>query len=138
VILARTDALIHGWEEVEARVNEFIRVGVDFVLIEALPDREAMQRAVDTFDIPLIANIIEGGKTENLSAVELARMGFAMVTYPITLVAAHLKGTRDALKNLKKTMTTGSPPQILSFEEVCEGVGFNDYWAEEERYKFDG
>jgi 2-methylisocitrate lyase-like PEP mutase family enzyme len=62
VILAQTDALIHGWEEVEARVCEFVRIGVDFVFIEALPDRETMHRAVKAFDIPVMANIIEGGK----------------------------------------------------------------------------
>jgi 2-methylisocitrate lyase-like PEP mutase family enzyme len=136
VILARTDALIHGWEEVEARVREFIRIGVDFVFIEAMPDRETMQRAVKAFDIPLMANIIEGGKTENLSAGELGAMGFAMVAYPITLVAAHLKGARAALKGLKESLKVGPPPLIMSFEEVCEGVGFNKYWDEEIRYTY--
>lgn len=136
LILARTDALILGWEEVEARVREFIRIGVDFVFIEAMPDHETMHRAVKAFDIPLMANIIEGGKTENLSAAELASMGFAMVAYPITLVAAHLKSTRKALKELKESLTVGAPPLIMSFEEVCEGVGFNKYWDEESRYEY--
>jgi 2-methylisocitrate lyase-like PEP mutase family enzyme len=134
VILARTDALIHGWEEVEARVREFIRIGVDFVFIEALPDREMMHRAVKAFNIPIMANIIEGGKTENLSALELAAMGFAMVAYPITLVAAHLKSVRKTLTELKESLTVGSPPLIMSFEDVCEGVGFNKYWVEETKY----
>lgn len=40
------------------------------------------------------------------------------------------------LEGLKKNMTVGSPPQILSYSEVCEGVGFNKYWDREERYKF--
>lgn len=81
-----------------------------------------------------MANIIEGGKTEYLSAGDLASMGFAMVAYPITLVAAHLKSVRSALADLKQSMRTGAPPLILSFEDVCEGVGFNKYWAEEVRY----
>lgn len=136
VILARTDALIHGWEEVEARVREFIRIGVDLVFIEAMPDRETMQRAVKAFDIPIMANIIEGGKTENLSAAELASMGFAMVAYPITLVAAHLKSVRKALKELKDSLKVGAPPLIMTFEEVCEGVGFDKYWDEEVRYAY--
>lgn len=50
VVLARTDALIHGWDEVEARVNDFLRIGVDFIFIEAMPDRETMQRAVKSFN----------------------------------------------------------------------------------------
>ena len=79
--------------------------------------------------MPVFANIIEGGKTENLSATELANMGFAAVAYPWTLVAAHLKGIRDALEGLKKSMTVGAPPMILGYSEVCEGVGFNKYWV---------
>lgn len=34
-------------------------------------------------------------------------------------------------------MTIGAPPVILSFDEVCLGVGFNKYWKGEERYKYD-
>lgn len=94
-----------------------------------------MQRAVKAFDIPLMANIIEGGKAENLSAGELAAMGFAMVAYPLTLVAAHLKGAREALRGLKESLKVGAPPLIMSFGEVCEGVGFNKYWDEEIKYK---
>lgn len=128
-ILARTDALIHSWDEAMTRAKEFKRIGADAILVEALPDREAMKRVVEELQIPVFANIIEGGKTENLSATELASMGFAAVAYPWTLVAAHLKGIRDALEGLKKSMTVGSPPMILGYSEVCEGVGFNKYWV---------
>jgi 2-methylisocitrate lyase-like PEP mutase family enzyme len=132
-LLARTDALILGWDEAIYRAREFVRIGVDSVFIEALPDREAMQRARQEVDAP---NIIEGGKTENLSAKDLAELGFCAVAYPWTLVAAKLKSIRETLEGLKKSMTVGPPPQILSYSEVCEGVGFNKYWEREERYKF--
>ncbi|ETS77256.1 hypothetical protein PFICI_11130 [Pestalotiopsis fici W106-1] len=136
-ILARTDALILGWEEAITRGLEFKRIGVDAVFVEALPDRAAMARCVKELDMPVFANIIEGGQTENLSAKDLAELGFCAVAYPWTLVAAHLKSVREALEALKQSMTIGAPPMILSYSEVCEGVGFNKYWDEEERYKFD-
>lgn len=81
--------------------------------------------------------VIEGGKTENLSAKDLAALGFAAVAYPITLVAAKLRSIRETLDNLKRSMLEGAPPEILSFGEVCEGVGFGSYWALEGRYKYD-
>lgn len=111
------------------RAREFKRIGADAILVEALPDRDAMRRCVREVQLPAWANIIEGGKTENLSATELAGIGFAAVAYPWTLVAAHLKGLRDALEGLKKTMTVGAPPMILGYDEVCAGVGFNEYWV---------
>ncbi|KAL4887325.1 Pyruvate/Phosphoenolpyruvate kinase-like domain-containing protein [Aspergillus karnatakaensis] len=135
-ILARTDALIHGWDEALTRAKEFKRIGVDAVFVEALPDREAMQRCVQEVGIPTFANIIEGGKTENLSAKDLAELGFCAVAYPWTLVAAKLKSIRETLEALKKSMTEGSPPMILSYTDVCEGVGFNKYWDRETRYEF--
>lgn len=128
-ILARTDALIHGWEEAMTRAKEFKRIGVDAVFVEALPDRDAMKRCAEEVDIPIFGNIIEGGKTENLSALDLAQLGYSAVAYPWTLVAAKLKSIRETLDGLKKSMTVGAPPMILGYSEVCEGVGFNKYWV---------
>ncbi|KAJ5604126.1 hypothetical protein N7537_007082 [Penicillium hordei] len=136
-VLARTDALIHGWEEAMARAQEFKRIGVDAIFVEALPDAEAMKRCAEEIDIPVFGNIIEGGKTENLSAKDLAALGYSAVAYPWTLVAAHLKSVRSALDGLKQSMLVGAPPMILTYDQVCEGVGFNKYWDQEEKYKFD-
>jgi 2-methylisocitrate lyase-like PEP mutase family enzyme len=135
-ILARTDSLIHGWDEAMTRAKEFRRIGVDAVFVEALPDRDSMRRAVEEIGIPTFANIIEGGLTENLSAKDLAELGMCAVAYPWRLVAAKLKAIREALESLKQSMTVGAPPEILSYSEVCEGVGFNKYWDLEERYKY--
>ena len=76
-----------------------------------------------------ISAVIEGGLTENLSAKDLAEIGFSMVAYPWTLVAAKLKSIRDALDSLKASLTVGAPPMILSYKEVTEGVGFDKYWV---------
>ncbi|OAL53525.1 Phosphoenolpyruvate/pyruvate domain-containing protein [Pyrenochaeta sp. DS3sAY3a] len=135
-VLARTDSLILGWDEAMTRAKEFKRIGVDAVFVEALPDRESMSKCVAELDMPVFANIIEGGQTENLSAKDLAELGFCAVAYPWTLVAAKLKSIRETLEALKQSMTVGAPPMILSYSEVCEGVGFNRYWDEEERYKY--
>ena len=120
---------MHGWDEAMTRAKEFKRIGVDAIFVEALPDRDAMKRCAEEIDIPIFANIIEGGKTENLSAKEIAELGYSAVAYPWTLVAAHLKSVREALDGLKKSMTVGAPPMILTYDEVCEGVGFNKYWV---------
>lgn len=126
-VLARTDSLILGWDEAITRAKEFKRIGVDAVFVEALPDRDSMKRAVQEIGIPTFANIIEGGLTENLSAKDLAELGMCAVAYPWRLVAAKVKAVRDAL---------GSPPEILSYREVCEAVGFNKYWEGEDRYQY--
>lgn len=137
LILARTDALIISEEEAIYRAKKFVEIGVDIVFIEALPDRAAMERAVKEVNAPICANIIEGGKTENMSAKDLAEAGFCTVAYPWTLVAAKLKSIREALENLKASFTKGAPPKILDYDEVCYGVGFNKYWDLEKRYEYE-
>ncbi|KXH63334.1 methylisocitrate lyase [Colletotrichum salicis] len=137
-IMARTDSLIHGYDEALTRARKAIEFGVDAVFVEALPDRETMERLRKDLDFPVFANIIEGGKTENLSAQDLGKLGYCGVAYPWTLVAAKLKSIREALEALKESFTVGKPPTILSYAEVCEGVSFNKYFKLEERYEYEG
>ncbi|KAF4918304.1 Carboxyvinyl-carboxyphosphonate phosphorylmutase [Colletotrichum viniferum] len=137
-IMARTDSLILGYDEALARAKKAIEIGVDAVFVEALPDRETMARLRKDLDFPLFANIIEGGKTDNLSAKELGELGYCGVAYPWTLVAAKLRSIRETLEALKGSLTVGKPPTVLSYAEVCDGVGFNKYFKLEERYQYDG
>ncbi|KAL2284616.1 hypothetical protein FJTKL_08716 [Diaporthe vaccinii] len=137
-ILERTDSLILGYDEAIARARKAIEIGVDAVFVEALPDRETMAHLRKDLDFPLFANIIEGGKTDNLSAKELGELGYSGVAYPWTLVAAKLRSIRETLEAIKGSFMVGKPPNILSYAEVCEGVGFNKYFALEERYQHEG
>lgn len=137
-ILARTDSLMLGYEEAITRARKAIEIGVDAVFIEALPDRATMAQVRRDLDFPLFANIIEGGKTENLSAKDLGEIGYSAVAYPWTLVAAKLKSIRETLENIKGSFTVGRPDTILSYQEVCDGVGFDKYYKTEKRYEFAG
>ena len=78
----------------------------------------------ELINLPTFANIDEGGLTENFSAEDLAELAFCAVAYPWTLVAAKLKSIREALEGLKKPL-----PQIVSYKDVCEGVGSTKYCA---------
>lgn len=136
--MARTDSLILGYDEALTRAQKFKELGVDCVFVEALPDRATMEQFRRDIDFPSFANIIEGGKTENLSAADLAGLGYSAVAYPWTLVAAKLKSIRETLENLKASLLVGKPPTVLSYAEVCEGVGFEKYYEMEEKYQYEG
>lgn len=136
--MARTDSLILGYDEALTRARKAIEIGVDCVFVEALPDRESMAQLRRDLDFPVFANIIEGGKTENLSARDLAQIGYCAVAYPWTLVAAKLKSIRETLDNLKASFNVGSPPTVLSYADVMHGVGFTKYYELEERYAYEG
>ena len=79
LILARTDALaVEGLEAALDRAEMYLACGVDALFVEALRTPEQMKVACDRFAhrIPLLANMVEGGKTPILSADELGKVGF--------------------------------------------------------------
>lgn len=137
-ILGRTDSLIHGYDEALKRARRFIDIGVDAVFIEAVPDRATMERFVRDLNFPMMANIIPGGRTEAVSAKDLASMGYSAVAYPFTILAAAIGGIREALEDLKASLVSGSTHRTLPAEEVMEAVGFPQYYEEEARYAYDG
>jgi hypothetical protein len=85
LILARTDALaVEGLEAALERAEKYLECGVDALFIEALRSPEQMKLACAQFAhrIPLLANMVEGGKTPILSAAELGDVGFRIVIFP--------------------------------------------------------
>ena len=133
LILARTDARHeHGLDEAIARAQEFRRLGADILFVEAPRDVGEMARICTEIDGPCMANIVEGGLTPALPPAELEKLGFKIAAYPLTVMAAAMKAMADALEAFK----TGTPAAdtLMSFDELKTRIGFDDYFAEEERY----
>jgi 2-methylisocitrate lyase-like PEP mutase family enzyme len=85
LILARTDALaVEGLDAALERAQAYLECGVDALFIEALRTPEQMDAACARFahHIPLLANMVEGGKTPVQSATELQSRGFRIVIFP--------------------------------------------------------
>ena len=85
LILARTDAVaVEGLDAALERAERYLACGVDALFIEALRSDEQMQRACTQFAgrVPLLANMVEGGKTPVKSAQELGERGFRIVIFP--------------------------------------------------------
>ena len=85
LILARTDALaIEGFDAAMARAEAYLQCGVDALFIEAMRTDEQMREACDRFGAraPMLANMVEGGKTPVRSSDELGKIGFRIVIFP--------------------------------------------------------
>lgn len=85
LILARTDALaVEGLEAALERAEAYLACGVDALFIEALRTHAEMDLACARFAarVPLLANMVEGGKTPLATAPELAARGFRIVIFP--------------------------------------------------------
>lgn len=85
LIMARTDAAsVLGLDDALARAQAYVDCGVDALFIEALRDDAAMMRACEQFahQLPMLANVVEGGHTPLDRATDLAQKGFRIIIYP--------------------------------------------------------
>lgn len=127
LILARTDAVaVEGLEAAIERAEEYVACGADALFIEALRSPEQMKVACDRFAarIPMLANMVEGGKTPIQSATELGERGFRIVIFPggtARFVAARLQRYYASL-NLHRT-TAPMQSEMLDFDQLNELIG---------------
>jgi len=109
LIMARTDALaVEGLDAALERAEAYLSCGVDALFIEALRTPEDMRRACAQFAhrVPLLANMVEGGKTPIHSAQALGEVGFKLVIFPggtARAVVHTLQGYYDSLRQHQTT-----------------------------------
>ncbi|HEY0303068.1 MAG TPA: isocitrate lyase/PEP mutase family protein [Rhizomicrobium sp.] len=108
-IVARTDArATHGLDEALARGETFLKAGADVLFIEAPRTAEELRRVAETFaGVPLLANLVEDGKTPLLGVAELAALGYRIVLYPISALLAVTRRLEEAYGLLLKGERAG-------------------------------
>jgi len=109
LLVARTDAVsVEGLEGALDRVEAYLEAGADVLFVEALTSVEQMKRALARIGgrAPLLANMVEGGKTPLLSAEELERIGFRIAIFPGGTVRALAYALQQYFTGLKATGTT--------------------------------
>jgi 2-methylisocitrate lyase-like PEP mutase family enzyme len=109
LVIARTDAVaVEGFERAMQRATRYREAGADVLFVEAPRTRAELSRVVATLgrDIPLMANMVEGGKTPLLSAVELEKIGFSLVIFP----AASCARSRGRQRNTTRRSPRTAPP----------------------------
>ena len=96
LVIARTDAIaVEGFEPAIARAGAYRDAGADVLFVEAPKTRDELKRISPALKgVPLMANMVEGGKTPPLKAPDLEALGFALVIFPggIVRAVAHLAG----------------------------------------------
>ena len=138
LILARTDALaVEGFEAALDRAEAYLACGVDALFVEALRTPEQMAQACARFAgrIPLLANMVEGGKTPIQSADELGRIGFRIVIFPggTARAVAHTLQRYYASLHTHRT-TAPMREQMLDFDQLNEVIGTAALLEEGKRY----
>lgn len=141
LILARTDALaIEGLEAALERAEAYLACGVDALFIEALRSPEQMRAACERFAarVPLLANMVEGGKTPVTPADELGRMGFRIVIFPGGTTRAVAHTLQRYFASLRQHQTTAPERErMLDFDQLNALIGTPELLQRAARYDAD-
>ena len=136
LIVARTDArTAEGLDEALRRGEAFARAGADVLFIESPESVEEMERIARAFDLPLLANMVEGGRTPILSRQELEAIGFKLAIFPASgflAAAAALRSVYDEI--LANGSSRDWPGELYPFGDFTRLMGFERVWAFEREH----
>ena len=135
LIIARTDSRTGlGLDEAMRRMEAYSKAGADILFIEA-PESEAEMEAIGKrFDQPLLANIVNGGKTPMLPAKRLAEIGFRVAIFPATGFLVTAAALESAYGELKEAGTSTGKTPMYKFSDFNTLIGFPDVWEFEKKY----
>jgi 2-methylisocitrate lyase-like PEP mutase family enzyme len=139
LVLARTDAVaVEGLDAALDRAERYLECGVDALFIEALRTPSQMDAACARFAsrVPLLANMVEGGKTPVQSAGELGERGFRIVIFPGGTARAVAHTLKDYYASLQANGTTAPwQNRMLDFDGLNEVIGTPELLARGKRYE---
>lgn len=136
LIVARTDARTTlGLEEAIRRGHLFAEAGADIVFIES-PESEAEMAAIGRAGIgrPLLANMVEGGRTPILPAARLQALGYAIAIYPAIGFLAAAAALERAYAHLRQHGDSTALGESYGFKRMTELMGFPEVWDFEKRW----
>jgi 2,3-dimethylmalate lyase len=131
LVIARTDARSSlGLAEALRRARLYAEAGADLLFVES-PESEAEMAEIgrDLGDLPLVANMVEGGRTPVLESARLAELGYALAIYPVAGLLSAVFALETVYRHIRDSGSSlGSPAPLFSFAEMNRLMGFEEVW----------
>lgn len=136
LIIARTDARSAlGLDEALRRAEAYARAGADILFVESPETEDEMRQIGRSFELPLLANMVEGGRTPVLSHQELESIGYKLAIFPVTALLAATEAMKAVYESFKRTgSSAGISTPLMPFADLTKLMGFEAIWEFEKRY----
>jgi 2,3-dimethylmalate lyase len=136
LIIARTDARTeHGLDEALRRAEAYARAGADILFVESPESVEEMRKIGATLRLPLLANLVEKGRTPILPKSELEDIGYRIAIFPVSALLAAVHSMAAVYGHIKSTGSSiGVPVQMEEFAQLTKLMGFQEIWDFEKKY----
>ncbi len=127
LVIARTDAVaVEGFGAALDRARRYAEAGADALFVEAPGSLDQLRQiGIELGDIrPLMANMVEGGKTPLQSGAELEKLGFSLVIFPGGIVRALARTAREFYATMLRDGTTAAfANRMMTFAELNDTIG---------------
>jgi len=134
LIVARTDARSAlGLDEALRRAEAYVKAGADALFVESPESEAEMARIGGSFDVPLLANMVEGGRTPLLPAARLEALGYRVAIFPVAALLAAAEAMRQVYRRLGETGAT-SGGAFFPFADFNKLMGFEEIWQFEREH----
>ena len=129
LIMARTDArATHDLEEALDRGEAFLAAGADILFVESPATVEEMHTIARHFpNVPLVANMVEDGKTPELSPAALYDMGLRIILRPVSALLAMSRYLQHVYADLVSNGQLDQSRERLTFGDYNQMVGLDEY-----------
>jgi len=136
LIMARTDARTnYGIEEALERGRLYEEAGADILFIESVETIEEMKMVTSSFNVPVLANMLEHGRTPLLSRDELEEIGYDLAIFCVASTYVAAKAVMDLMIHLKETGRTNDyMDKMITFEEFNKLIGLPEIREIERKY----
>ncbi len=131
LIIARTDARTgHGLDEALRRAEAFAKAGADILFIESPESVEEMRKIGASFDLPLLANLVEGGRTPIVGKTTLEELGYSLAIFPAAGFLAAGEAMRRVYGELKAAGSSDNlKTPLYSFKDFSGLMGLDEVAA---------
>jgi 2-methylisocitrate lyase-like PEP mutase family enzyme len=134
MIVARTDARTgHGLDEALRRARLYEDAGADVIFVESPESEAELERIGREVSKPLLANMVEFGKTPRVEAARLKKWGFDLAIYPGLGFSVAAEAMRLAWLHLKDSGTS-TGVGVAQYKGMHELMGFAEVWDFEKRW----
>jgi 2-methylisocitrate lyase-like PEP mutase family enzyme len=142
LIMARTDAVaVEGFEPALERAEAYLAAGADVLFIEAVRSDEQMRLVNERFKgrAPLLANMVEGGKTPVKPVAELQALGYSIAIFPGGAARTVAHTLQGYFASLKATGSTAAyQDKMQTFDGLNALIGTPELLARGKHYEGGG
>jgi 2,3-dimethylmalate lyase len=134
LIVARTDARTAlGLDEALRRAKLYEQAGADVIFVESPESEAELERIGREVSKPLLANMVEFGKTPRTEVAKLRKWGFDLAIYPGLGFSVAAEAMRQAWEHLKEKGTSNDM-KVPQYRGMHELMGFSDVWDFEKKW----